>query len=346
MSKNEVFLDKQIGHSITIERYKSGTVGKMIALLNRAEKDLIGQISSRLSAIEERGFDLGKDTTKRLDALLGEITAKRKELYAGFESGLSQELIEYSGEEIAFQKKLAEITISQSLIKPTNAKIKAIVTSQPFRGRILKDWAAGLEANDVRRIHDAIKIGMIEGQTTDQIVRRVRGSRANQYKDGVLEISRREAQTVVRTSVAHVANRSREQLWSDNADIIEGVQWVSTLDSRTSSICRERDNKVYPVDKGPRPPAHFNCRSVMVAAFSEDGTRASDIGPVPQSMSYGDWLKKQSKAVQEDVLGVKKAKLYRDGGLSIDRFQDKAGNAYTLDQLRKKNESVWNKVFE
>jgi hypothetical protein len=40
---------------------------------------------------------------------------------------------------------------------------------------------------------------------------------------------------------------------------------------------------------------------------------------------------------QEDVLGVTKAKLFRDGKLPLDRFVDRNGNELTLKDLAKKH---------
>ena len=41
-------------------------------------------------------------------------------------------------------------------------------------------------------------------------------------------------------------------------------EWVAVLDSLTSYICISRDGTVYKdIDKNPKPPAHYNCRSTI-----------------------------------------------------------------------------------
>jgi SPP1 gp7 family putative phage head morphogenesis protein len=234
------------------------------------------------------------------------------------------------------------------LAAPAISQLKAAATSQPFQGRLLREWYRDLGADTARKVSDAVKIGIIEGQTTDQIVRRIKGTKARQYRDGILEIGRHQAQAIVRTAIAHTSARAQDELYAANADIIEGVKWVSTLDSRTSARCRALDSKVFPVNSGPRPPQHFSCRSRVIAylgEFKTKGTRASAIGPVPDDMNYSDWLKKQPVAVQNEALGVKKAQLFRKGGMSIDRFADSTGKEYTLDELRVLDSQIWNKVF-
>lgn len=56
-------------------------------------------------------------------------------------------------------------------------------------------------------------------------------------------------------------------------------------------------------------------------------------GQVPAKTSYNEWLRGQSAEFQTDVLGKTKAKLFRDGGLSLDKFVDRGGNELTLAEL-------------
>lgn len=341
MSKtpNDKILDGQVLHAISIERYKTGQINKILALLNKAEADLEATILRRLAKIEERGFDIGKDTTARLNVLLAQIRDQRKALYESIGADLSESMISLAHQEADFQATLMNtaIAVDLEMQMPTAQRLRAIVTAQPMRGAILKSWAQTLATDDVKRISDAVKVGIVEGKTTDQIVRAITGTKKLKYSDGVLAISRRDATAVVRTAITHTVNRAREELWEQNADIIEGVQWVSVLDGRTSPACRANDGKIFEVGKGPRPPAHFNCRSITVAYFGPEliiGSRASINGPVPADLKYEDWLKRQPAAIQDDILGKAKGKVFRDGDLSLDRFVDGNGKEYTLDQMR------------
>lgn len=332
---NEKILDAQIKHSVYLERYKSGVLKKIIGHLNLTESDLIDQIAARLVKIEDRGYDLGPDTTKRLNALLAEIQERRAKVYSVFANQLFAEMTDFATYEADFQIKIADNAgVEANFIMPSNSSLKAVVSSQPFQGRILKEWAKRLEQADLRRIQDAIRIGITEGQTTDQIIRRIRGTKAAQYQNGILEISRRDAEAVVRTAVAHTQNRARMEVFNANADIVDGIQYAAVLDSRTTEICASRDGKVYRLDNAPPIPAHFRCRSIYVPYFGpSEGNRASQYGPVPAQTTYAEWLKKQPKDVQEEVLGVAKAKLFNSGKLPLDKFVDKSGHVYTLKEL-------------
>lgn len=65
------------------------------------------------------------------------------------------------------------------------------------------------------------------------------------------------------------------------------------------------------------------------------------VGPVPATTTYQTWLKQQSTTFQNDTLGVTKAKLFRQGGLTLDRFVDRAGNELNLAQLARKERDAF-----
>lgn len=350
---NERIVDAQIRHMIWLERFKTGEVYKIIALLNRSDDDLMAQITARLTKIEKRGMDTGPETTKRLQKMLDEIRDQRISLYSELSEEGRNSLNEFAIHEVDFQKSLIENAVSYAggsiaMERPSLSQLRAAVNARPFQGRLLKDWYSDLAESSSKRISDAVRIGITQGQTTDQIVRRIRGTRAAQFQDGILEISRREAAAVVRTAVAHVANYAAEDLYAANSDIVKGVQMVATLDGKTSAYCRAIDGKVYPIKKGPRPPFHFQCRTRGVpylGATSIVGTRASITGQVPDNLTYQDWLKKQPVTVQNEILGPARAKLFRDGNMTLDRFVDPNGRQYSLEQLKKRDADIFDDTF-
>lgn len=67
----------------------------------------------------------------------------------------------------------------------------------------------------------------------------------------------------------------------ENSDVVQSVEWVSTLDSKTTPQCRTFDKRRFKLTEGPRPPIHISCRSTVVAVtrfsalFAKDATRAS-----------------------------------------------------------------------
>lgn len=102
-------------------------------------------------------------------------------------------------------------------------------------------------------------------------------------------------------------------------DGVEEYQILATLDTKTSDICREQDNKVYKVDEyvtgSTAPPFHHFCRTTTAPYYGEDeGTRkardpvTNKSYDVPSSMSYNEWYDKYINDNPEALLEEKKWK--------------------------------------
>lgn len=132
---------------------------------------------------------------------------------------------------------------------------------------------------------------------------------------------------------------------------MKAKQWSSTLDTHTSQWCIIRDRKLYTLDGKPlghtipylRGPGkiHFCCRSceILITKSWEEMqiasgelssvTRASMDGQVPAHTSYAEWLARQPYARQEQVLGVTRAQMLRDGKITVPEMFNDAGEYLT-----------------
>jgi SPP1 gp7 family putative phage head morphogenesis protein len=193
---------------------------------------------------------------------------------------------------------------------------------------MVKDWPA----RDALRVSNVVQRGWGQGRSLRDMIREVVGTKRNGYKDGILDISRQHAGTVIHTATQHVANAARMEVWENNGDIVKRYQWVSTLDRRTTQQCKSLDGRTFEPGKGPMPPIHPNCRSTTVAVlgpewdFLDAGATRASSGPnpgyVPADDSYYDWLKKQPAEFQNIAIGPTRGKLFREGGLTADRFAE------------------------
>lgn len=350
MTAAEQVKNANIRHAVYLQRYSASTVRKILALLEKSDARVVARLQ------KETLTEIGR---ARLDRLLESMRTITAQAHETLRDDMRSEIRELAKYEAGFQTQLVKsaIPVDVDFVTPAAPQLYAAVNARPFNGRLLSEWFRDLEANSFRRLKDAITMGVVEGRTTDQIVREIRGTARQGYRDGILAISKRGAEATVRTAINHTVNVAREQTYAENADIVKGVQWVSTLDGRTTAVCRGRDGEVYPLDKGPRPPAHINCRSTTVPVLKSwkelgiplkeapPGTRASMNGQVPATETYDSWLRKQDSGFQDEVLGKAKAQLFRDGGLTLDRFVDASGHEFTLDQLRQRESETWAKVF-
>lgn len=367
-SVNEALQAESVRHAVYFDRYSNGVVRKLIALLNRVDADLFSQLTEALDSLPAESF-----TVERLEQMLGSVRVLNKRAYEAVRQALTTELrglVEY---EAGYQHQLFTSTIPAQIVAQVEIatvsidQVYSAAMARPFQGRLLSEWAQGIEAGRMTRIRDEIRMGYVEGQTTSQIVQRIRGARARGYSDGIIEIDRRHAESVVRTALSHTAGFTRDRFYESNGDLIKSVGWHATLDSRTSETCRIRDGKQYTNEThkpiGHQLPwlggpgrAHWGCRSTSVPvlkSYRELGldiddftpsTRVSMDGQVPADMSYGAWLKKQSAERQDDILGETRGKLFRDGGLQIERFATEKGKWLTLDELRALDEEAFKKA--
>lgn len=382
---NEEYRDAVLRHQIGLRRYSAGLTKRIAELLERADRDLAEKLRARLARFAREGRELDF-TGERWKALLADVRAARDAALQQYAELVRGELRELSVQEAAQELALLEaaVPIDFHFAAVAADRLRAIVSSRPFQGRLLNDWFKVLKATDQARLTQALQLGMTNGETTDEIVRRIVGTRRNKYADGILAMTRRDATAIARTAVNHVSNTARNYVWEANSDVITARIWVSTLDGRTSAVCRARDGHGSPVGdnelppgvpplkpKDVRPPAHVNCRSVMVAYIDGVGllgnrptvtdTRTrrrreidfraearrtgksiqevrrewadANVGRVPSSTTYQEFLSRQPAAFQDEVLGKTKGKLFREGGLTVDQFVDRAGNELTLAQL-------------
>ena len=350
---NDELLDAAVRHQVFLGRYATGLVRRIVKLLNEADADLVGQIIAK-----DPQNASGTWSVRRLQRLLDAIREINRDAYNSLRKRARQELVELAAYEADFNARAiaAQMPIDLDIVRPTRQLLRAAVTDRPIHGVLLKGWIENLSNTRQRQLEQAIRLGLVEGETIDQIVRRVRGTKARQFRDGILDLNRRHAEAFVRTAVNHTATAARETLYTENDDLVKSVKWVSTLDSRTTPICRARDGKVFPVDEGPRPPAHVGCRSTTSPVlkswrdlgFDLDelsaGERASMNGQVPADLTYGPWLKRQPVDFIDDVLGKTKSKLFRNGDLPIERFVDNRGKELTLAELRQRESAAFERA--
>lgn len=275
---NERYLDAALRHQIGLRRYSAGLNKRIARLLEDADAELTAKLRTRLDRFQGRPLDF---TGERWRSLLQDMSVARATALGEVRKLTRSELNTLASMEATREATVlaSAIPIEVSFATVAPDQLRAIVSSRPFQGRLLRDWFNNLERGDQGRLRQALQLGMTQGEPTDNIVRRVVGTRRRGYTDGILATTRRDAQAIVRTAVNHVSNVAREYVWEENNDIISARIWTSTLDGRTSAVCRARDGKGRPtkegaslpegveplVPKDATPPAHINCRSTMVA---------------------------------------------------------------------------------
>lgn len=332
-------------HQVLLERLKAGGARDLASAFNAVERatlDVLGALSVE---------GVGDITKRELQAMLAELRAVNTELLTNATDDMMSNLEKLAGDSAHFEVSALESLSSKiKLTTPDMASAYRFALNQPLSatGQLLEKFVSEWSTGEVNRINDAVRRAWGEGWSVGRLTSAIRGTKALDYQDGIVMTSRRNAASVARTSIQHVASAARMKVWSDNPDVVKYYRYVATLDSKTTQLCRSLDGKVFPVGAGPVPPRHINCRSTTVAIidpalgldFLDKGaTRSAEDGPVPATETYYDWLKGQTADFQKVALGATRAKLFRDGGLSAEKFAalnlGRNFEPLTLDEMRK-----------
>jgi SPP1 gp7 family putative phage head morphogenesis protein len=208
---------------------------------------------------------------------------------------------------------------------------------------------ASISILEQRKIKGIVKTGMTQNKAMINIAQDL-------GKSGLL-VSTVQLKTLTRTAITETSNFISNTTYKLNDDVVQGYQYVATLDSRTSLICGRLDGKVYSLSNknAPQPPQHFNCRSTTIPVIKSanqllntnnnrlqkrkiaglsDSRRASINGQVPDKTTYPEWLSSQPNQVKLAVLGnQKRVTLFNSGKVKFSQFSNKDGKLISLKQL-------------
>ena len=346
----KLLVDRALLRAINLQRFSNAEARGALRVLAEADASLSARLAAALERLSPESF-----TVRRLDELLRGVWEWNDAVYNSMALRTARQMRELAGAELEWRERdfLVILREGVKLGVPPLGQVQAAAAARPFRGRLLSDWFDTLSAQRQGRVEVAVRTGYVQGLTVDEIVRSVRGTRAQGYKDGILAIDHRNAEAVVRTAVQHTAAVAREKFFEANADILVEEEWVSTLDSRTTDLCMVRDGKRYTVvDHAPvghdlpwldgPGEIHWNCRSTAVPVIDPAVLglklpplpRAAVGGPVAATTKYGAWLAAQPASVQDEVLGKTRAADFRAGRVKFEAFFNDKGRLKTLAELR------------
>jgi SPP1 gp7 family putative phage head morphogenesis protein len=300
----------------------------------------------------EKSLRSGKEFTtyqkRRLDSAISELASLITVPAPNF-----KDLAKLEAEFVA--NSIAKVAVEVSL--PAAAVLNTIANTALIEGASIGQWFSKLTQSMRFDLSRAIKLGVSLGETNSQIAKRIIGAAGSKGSE-VIPRGRRDAMAITRTGVQTVSNEARLATYSENEDIIKGLQWVSTLDGRTTVICAARSGKVWTLpDYRPQghnipwnggPPAHWSCRSTVIPVLKTwremginkdelpTSTRASMDGQVASDLSFDSFLRGKPASFSDEMLGVGRAKLWRDGKITLSELLNAKGRAITLTELRNK----------
>lgn len=238
--------------------------------------------------------------------------------------------------------------------------IKALVAATLVNGSSPTAWWKRQSLDFRNTFMDTVRTSMRNGESLTQAINRIVGGTIDGASvPGIMKTTKAKAGALVSTSMSAVTNEAALKSFQANNDVIKAVTQLSTLDNRTSDVCIAYSGQTWNVNTlepiagsslpfNGGPPRHFNCRSRLrpvTKSFKElgldkdelpAGTRASMDGQVPADITFDSWLKKKGTTFQNDLLGPKRAQLWRDDKITLTQLVDMRGNPMTLTQLEQR----------
>lgn len=341
-TKGKTPLTKRIAHALTDRkilqfRFDAHLRNQVWQRLSKTQKTLLNRINAAgIEALPKRELDkLLKELKAEIAKNYQETTAYIQPELSGFFTVEKQALTELYNGEIGYD----------FFNQVPEYQRKATKQATIIAGMPLESWFEKQGAELSFKFESTIRQGVLEGRQTPELAKATAE---------LFGISRRHADTLVITAVAKVADDVHKALRDENLDLIKGEMHLSTLDTRTSTVCQVRDGKMWDTDYKPighnlpyqRPPLHPRCRSILQLVMKDwkelgfddvknksESTRASADGQVSDKRSYEDWLNSKSAEEQDKALGKGKADLWRRGVITFSDMLDQSARPLTLKEL-------------
>ena len=334
MSNSSYLINAETRRQIMIQRLSGGVYRRLSPILNTMRRDLVSKLRDNPTEFQ----------AIRMQRLLIEIDDIIKKRLDEFTGQMRIEMDEFLLAETTFQAKLLNKAITVDVVVPTTEQMRAavdnsaltLVSGQQVKRMTVPALVREFSEAQSKAVRNAISAAVISGSTVDEAARVVSSLVGNR--------TRAQARTLTRTLFNHAGSVARSATYEQNKDVLGGERYVATLDSRTRVSHAALDGNIYPLGEGVMTPNGYNCRCVRVPVVKEefrikglDGERPAigDDGRevVSGRTTYSGFLRQQSAEFQNEVLGDERAKLFRSGKLTLDRFVDDEGRVLTLKQL-------------
>lgn len=98
-------------------------------------------------------------------------------------------------------------------------------------------------------------------------------------------------------------------------------------------------------EDGERVPLPPQFRPVGKMTKAQRAKAGLEVGQVKAGTNYSKWFSNQDAAFQQEWLGPKRYKLYKEGGYELNRFVDPRGRQYTLAELQRRDADTFKSIF-
>ena len=324
---NDRIFDRIVDHMGDVRLYEEGVQLQNRRILQRHRKQLKDLLSEDIKADIKR-----------------EMARFEKELLAHGVSSLK----EFSTAQLDFHSDslYKEVRSFYKVQRPSTKELLAEITGPNIKGaKDISTNIRNISSGELTRIQSKVKYGLARGMSQKDIIASVMKT---------TNLTENQVKTLTRTAITSTQSAALRNVAARNKGIVSGFMFTAILDARTSPICSYHNGKIYEVDDQRFvPPLHWNCRSSMVPVIkSKDQLLETDDarlkkrivsnmdpqqlnGLPPVTLSFGEWLKRQTMEIQAKMLGSEDAaNMFRQGKLKASEFITPKGKALTIQALR------------
>jgi len=309
------FIDGVIENRDRLDKITDRAAREMARALEDARQEAIKRVKERIKKYEKDGKiadslrarkelkSANADIQDALDEALGLTTrtlkaAKRE----AFKKSFADTIVNVeaaTGDEVSLGGSFNQV-FRKALARSESKPVLGVKDDKAFEG--VRKWSE-------KKLRSTFTEAIARGDGADTLARKI---------SDITGVGQRAATRIARTNMTAVMNDAQKAVYDENSDVIRGYRWNATLDGRTSLICATLHGKEWRIGEDPPgPPAHPNCRSVLIPVFKDeelqaeidaDEQRVRNIGGkgtqlIDGETTFEEWLDRQSKDDRVEFIG-------------------------------------------
>ena len=339
MAQNEELIALEATHNLYIQRLAVG--------MGNDAKPYIAAMKIEITARVNR--EVGKNlTANRRRLLLEDINTITRTHLNAYTAQLAKDDATLGKYEADWQSA----TIAAANPAATAAVVTKAAVNQASKTTLIKLGEGSFTSynqmlrnytnKNAQQITAIVANGFVSGVST----RAIAGQVLDETDNRIIK-TQKEAMSVARTGTNHYANQAR-RVYFEEEPLVEFMQHISVLDSRTSRICSSRDGAIFRKEERRfYPPLHPNCRSAVSPFIPADddedetGQRPSNFRDAESGLLqptetnskqiFYDEFAKLDAATQDVQLGPTLGKAFRKG-LRTKTITPESFAAMTIDE--------------
>ena len=325
--------------------------------------ELIGNLANLLE--DYQIADYSREAQKQYLQMNAKILQIRAKGFAAAADYMARQCEKLAENEVKWANAISKQMNATGMKK--NLRVSAIVKYATVEdGKTIEESIDAAAKADAERISEVCRDGVRKSKSLGEIVKEIRGTKELDYKDGIFETTRSEAETIARTGCMGIADEAKMQFYLQNQDVIVGIMhghiWkvpdqlamIPNLPIHPNCRCVHLPvTDMHEINSSKRPAEAENFWKEAERQYNEEhpGKKFDDLArstklkyyykaqkeyekrtgkpafeEVPQNMNFADWLETKDAKYIESYLGKTRYLLYTKGDLPLNRFINPATN--------------------